>query len=319
MTKSPTVQPSPEQYQHGSDNDSNNDSGNDSDNLWDQLENLSPAMSIMALPPRPTCQPRVYDSQSSSKNFKPKLIYNVYTGDAPGIYTTWDDVSGWVIGVSKARYKSYNSYRDVLHGWRQNCVSTHHHPDDFIDGSIYVPDAEPIMRATTPPPHTEPLTHSSQSQYSPSLCAHSSQPRSPPTTPSKRRSTQAFFPPPPLAETLSHPSQSHHSTSLSAHSAQPQSTPTTPSKRRTAQAFFGPESPAWHRFSNFPQRGKSWAVTTGSRTAIVNAEMADEILREAHLRGMEAQAVQVNSVQEAEELLAHLDLDTEKTESEEEV
>ncbi|KAF5311254.1 hypothetical protein D9758_019118 [Tetrapyrgos nigripes] len=297
----------------------NNDSGNDSDNLWDQLENLSPAMSIMALPPRPTCQPRVYDSQSSSKNFKPKLIYNVYTGDAPGIYTTWDDVSGRVIGVSKARYKSYNSYRDALHGWRQNCVSTHHHPDDFIDGSIYVPDAEPIMRATTPPPHTEPLTHSSQSQYSP-LCAPillSHDPRlllplseDPPKLFShhhhslKRCPTHLNHTIPPLCQPIPLSHNPHLLLLLS---------------ERTAQAFFGPESPAWRRFSNFPQRGKSWAVTTGSRTAIVNAEMADEILREAHLRGMEAQAVQVNSVQEAEELLARLDLDTEKTESEEEV
>ncbi|KAF5329222.1 hypothetical protein D9758_018191 [Tetrapyrgos nigripes] len=98
----------------------------------------------------------------------------------------------------------------------------------------------------------------------------------------------------------------------------PSEAPRSPSKRRSAQAFFSPDSPSRRRRSQVPARRLSWAVTTGGQTAVVDSETADEIIREAHLRGMEAQVMQVESVKEAEELMNCLDLDTEKSTSDEE-
>ncbi|KAF5371608.1 hypothetical protein D9758_003353 [Tetrapyrgos nigripes] len=200
--------------------------------LWDDLEDLDPMMSAVSTS-CPTCQPAVYDAKLSGKDFQPKKIYNLYTGNAPGIYTTWDDVAGRVIGVSESRYKSYKSYDEALHGWKQHCLSHHRHGPDFVDGTTFTPPLTTrnnIQPVTLPPYlNTIPLPHLDLPS---------------PSQPLVRQS---------------------------------------PSKRRSAQAFFGPGSPARRRTNQVPERGLSWAVTTGGKTAIVDFETADEIVREAHL------------------------------------
>ncbi|THV01621.1 hypothetical protein K435DRAFT_793230 [Dendrothele bispora CBS 962.96] len=169
--------------------------GSPSDILWSELENLEAYMAEVPL--RPTCTPRLYDSQSQGKDFKPKKWYLVFTGAGAGCYTTWADVSGRVIGVKGMRHESYSSYGAAEHAWRQNCLSKHNHPTDFVDGSVFVPPtALPPPRAMTPPPDEPEFTYASANTRLPA-----SPPRTPtststprtPATPSGQRIARAFF------------------------------------------------------------------------------------------------------------------------------
>ncbi|THU80043.1 hypothetical protein K435DRAFT_874799 [Dendrothele bispora CBS 962.96] len=160
-----------------------------SDDLWSELEDLEPYMAEVSL--RPTCTPRLYDSQSQGKDFKPKKWYLVFTGAGAGCYTTWADVSGRVIGVKGMRHESYSSYGAAEHAWRQNCLNKHNHPTEFVDGTVFVPPtALPPPRATTPPPDEPELTYLPASP--PRTPTSTSAPRTP-ATPSGRRIARAFF------------------------------------------------------------------------------------------------------------------------------
>ncbi|KAK7434977.1 hypothetical protein VKT23_019896 [Stygiomarasmius scandens] len=145
---------------------------------------------------RACCRPQLFDSKTPGVNFQPKKWYIVFTGPVPGCYTTWADASSRVIGVKGARYEAYDTYEQSLHGWRQNCLSHHCHPADFVDGTTYVPSSPPRPIAITPPPDnnptpvytcTPPLTPMHAPQTS------SSRPTSAPASPSKHRVARAFF------------------------------------------------------------------------------------------------------------------------------
>ncbi|KAF5344692.1 hypothetical protein D9758_015533 [Tetrapyrgos nigripes] len=82
--------------------------------LWEQLEDMSDAMEEISLSeaatePRPSCIPRLFDSQSSEtrKHFKVKKWYNVYTGNTPGCYTTWADASARTQEIPGARHEGF--------------------------------------------------------------------------------------------------------------------------------------------------------------------------------------------------------------------
>ncbi|KAK7434813.1 hypothetical protein VKT23_020000 [Stygiomarasmius scandens] len=168
-------------------------SASSSDNLWSDLEDLDDLMA--QLPSHPCCSPRVYDSQSSGQGFRPKKWYLVLTGPGAGCYTTWADVSGRVIGVKGARHESYTSYNTALHAWRQNCLSKHQHPEDYVDGSLYTPSHPTVPpRAITPPPDTPVLTHARSAPSSPST-RPASTPAAvrTPGSPSRHRVARAFF------------------------------------------------------------------------------------------------------------------------------
>ncbi|THU79001.1 hypothetical protein K435DRAFT_875999 [Dendrothele bispora CBS 962.96] len=253
--------------------------------LWTQLENLESEMASVHLhvPPssiRPTCRPQLFDGQVSGVAFKPKRWYNVYTGPTPGIYTTWGDVSGRVLGVSNARHESFKTYDEALHAWKQNCLGHHNHPNDFIVDTIYTPPS-PVMIPQASPPPAHPLTHlpASSGTQPPQVTTHSS-----------------------------------HSATSSLSS--PHTPPPSPSKRKTARAFFGVDSPPPVRERLLVPRSRSWAVSAGGNTTVVDSETADLIRREAHMRDMPALIREVDSVKEAEEWLSRLDLQSEASSGE---
>ncbi|KAK7435292.1 hypothetical protein VKT23_019737 [Stygiomarasmius scandens] len=170
---------------------STTNSDSSSDDLWATLEDLGPYMA--QVPSHPCCQPQLYDSRSPGVAFKPKKWYLVFTGTGAGCYTTWADASGRVVGIKGARHESYNTLEKALHGWRQNCISHHNHPHDFVDGSIFVPPTPTRLCAITPPPddHTE-FDHVRQTATppaSPTQVAAASLP----STPSRHRVARAFF------------------------------------------------------------------------------------------------------------------------------
>ncbi|KAF5341284.1 hypothetical protein D9758_017637 [Tetrapyrgos nigripes] len=177
---------------------------NDAGGYFDQVEDLSDLMAELQLPPpakpsRPTCTAPVYDSEMAGNGLSPKRWYVVYTGRTPGIFSTWDDVSGRVVGVSGARHKSYKKLEDARHGWRQNCLAHHAHGDDFIDGSLYhAPVGQVPPRPSTPPPH---VTPSSSQPVTPSRVCHPPTTLTSPGTPAADRFADLFFgastPPPP--------------------------------------------------------------------------------------------------------------------------
>ncbi|KAJ3832542.1 hypothetical protein EV361DRAFT_956648 [Lentinula raphanica] len=114
--------------------------------------------------PIPTCRLNVYESSnpiSSQSGQYP--YYNVYAGDNPGCYKDWADASGRVINVKGSRHKGYKSWVQALEGWRQNCHAYHHHPPEFVDGSLYSPSPRP----ETPPPITPPPSHHNVEHFEP--------------------------------------------------------------------------------------------------------------------------------------------------------
>ncbi|THU87796.1 hypothetical protein K435DRAFT_866936 [Dendrothele bispora CBS 962.96] len=247
--------------------------------LWNQLEDLESEMSSIhphtpASSIRSTCRPRLFDSQVSGVAFKPKKWYNVYTGATPGIYTTWGDASGRVLGVSNARHESFKTYDEALHAWKQNCLGHHDHPNDFIDDSIYRPPSPLVIPQASPTP-AHPITH---------LPASST------------------------------PSSHHHSATSSLSS--PHTPPNSPSRKKAARAFFGADSPPPVRERLLVPRSRSWAVSAGGTTTVVDSETADLIRREALMRDMPALVREVDSVKEAEEWLSRLDLQSEASSGE---
>ncbi|THU89891.1 hypothetical protein K435DRAFT_802410 [Dendrothele bispora CBS 962.96] len=244
-----------------------------SDDLWSELEDLEPYMAEVSL--RPTCTPRLYDSQSQGKDFKPKKWYLVFTGAGAGCYTTWADVSGRVIGVKGMRHESYSSYGAAEHAWRQNCLNKHNHPTDFVDGSVFVPStALPPPHATTPPPEEPEFTYAGTNTSLPA-----SPPRTPtstsaprtPATPSGRRIARAFF-----------------------DGSSPARQAITPESRR-----------CWAIVAN-----GITGVFDAKFNIMVSSDTGDAVLEEARLRAIPVQAREVQSLVEATEWLERLDLST---------
>ncbi|THU93104.1 hypothetical protein K435DRAFT_861793 [Dendrothele bispora CBS 962.96] len=240
-----------------------------SDILWSDLEDLEAYMA--EVPSKPTCTPQLYDSQSLGKGFKPKKWYLVFTGAGAGCYTTWADVSGRVIGVKGMRYESYASYGAAEHAWRQNCLSKHQHPADFVDGTVFVPPTPlPPPRATTPPADEPDFTYTG---------TNTTLPAPPPASP-PRASTSTSTP----------------------------RTPVTPSGQRIARAFFDGSSPA--RQTIVPESRRRWAIVANGITGVFDADAGDAVLEEARLRAIPVQAREVQSLVEATEWLERLDLAT---------
>ncbi|THU85770.1 hypothetical protein K435DRAFT_805644 [Dendrothele bispora CBS 962.96] len=267
--------------------------------LWNQLEDLESQMASVHRTPASsicsTCRPQVFDGQVSGVAFKPKRWYNVYTGASPGIYTTWADASGRVLGVSNARHESFKTYDEALHAWKQNCLGHHDHPNDFIDNTIYRPLSPLVIPQASPPP------------------AH---PMTPLPASSRAQLPQAG---PPL---------SHHQIATSSLSS-PLIPPISPSRKKAAHAF----SVQTHLrlFVNVfwfqeVSRGR-WYYNRGGFVSIyyekkiemvadISRETADLIRREAHMRAMPALVREVDSIQEAEEWLSRLDLQSEASSGE---
>ncbi|KAK7435007.1 hypothetical protein VKT23_019913 [Stygiomarasmius scandens] len=168
------------------------DSDSSSDDLWQDLEDLGPYMAQVSL--CACCRPQLFDSKTPGVNFQPKKWYVVFTGPVPGCYTTWADASSRVIGVKGAHYEAYDTYEQSLHGWRQNCLSHHRHPADFVDGTTYVPSSPPHPIAIMPPPDNNPTpvytcTPPPTPMHAPQTS--SSRPTSAPASPSKHRPVAA--------------------------------------------------------------------------------------------------------------------------------
>ncbi|KAF5351450.1 hypothetical protein D9758_010796 [Tetrapyrgos nigripes] len=257
--------------------------------LWEQLEDMSDAMEEISLSeaatePRPSCIPRLFDSQSSEtrKHFKVKKWYNVYTGNTPGCYTTWADASARTQEIPGARHEAFKKYEDALHAWRQNCLAVHVHDQGFVDGTVLKglapvlegtsPTSPEPPRACTPPPYQSTFRYASDGKYF-------TPPSSPATGPSQASSTQSL------------------------------------SKRRVGQAMFGPGSPA-----RLPERHSQvnpvryWAISVnGQKTIATTVDHADGIVEEAQLRGVDAVIKQVASVREAEEWFALLETATDES------
>ncbi|KAE9399616.1 hypothetical protein BT96DRAFT_993803 [Gymnopus androsaceus JB14] len=116
----------------------------------------SPSSITSSLPPMDTatCFPPVFDSVTPNPSVKDKRrFYNVYSGDQCGCFRDWSDASGRVSRVKGNRYKAYDTWEEALDGWRQNCRSYHHHPADFVDGTLFHPETTSnVPEAAVPPP-----------------------------------------------------------------------------------------------------------------------------------------------------------------------